>query len=339
MNKKVEEGSQKEPDKFADIRAIPFGEELPTFTTPKDDTLLTLSFNEKTKFSDPTPARKILEMAKEPPLGIRQLHQMGLTGKGVNVAIIDQPLALDHPEYRERILSYKSFCDPSQVSSMHGPAVMSLLAGKTIGTAPESSVIFAAVPSWEGDAEYAARALDWILEENNKLPIDKKIKFVSVSAAFGWRKFKSAEKWTKSVQKAQKDGVCVVECTKENRFVSPMWVDPKTNEFKYGYPNEPQSEAGHEPYDLVFAPNSIRTVAESYDNKQFGFTYWGMGGLSWAIPYVVGLLALSQQANPNLSAEELKQLLIKTAKENKNIIAPKAFIDEVIKSKTTEPQQ
>ena len=50
----------------------------------------------------------------------------------VNVAIIDQPLALDHPEYKGKIASYKIFTPENyemNVSSMHGPAVTSFLVG------------------------------------------------------------------------------------------------------------------------------------------------------------------------------------------------------------------
>ena len=44
---------------------------------------------------------------------------------------------------------------------MHGPAVASLLAGKTIGVAPDANIYYAAWPSWLEDSRYAADALDW----------------------------------------------------------------------------------------------------------------------------------------------------------------------------------
>lgn len=142
--------------------------------------------------------------------------------------------------------------------------------------------------------------------------------------------------WTQKVEEAQKDGVCIVECTLANRFVSAGYVDPKNHNFVYGYPNEPQSKRGTKPYDLVYAPNSIRTVAESYDNHEFSYAYWGVGGLSWAIPYVVGVLALGQQVNPTLDARQLKQLLIETAQQNAGVINPKTFIK---KAKETKSQK
>ena len=53
--------------------------------------------------SDPN---EIMTNGMNPGLGIRVLHQMDITGKGINVAIIDQPLYQDHPEYAGKITAY-----------------------------------------------------------------------------------------------------------------------------------------------------------------------------------------------------------------------------------------
>jgi subtilisin family serine protease len=74
------------------------------------------------------------------------LHTAGITGRGVAVAIIDQPMFQDHPEFAGRIVAYRDFGTESE-SSMHGPAVTSLLAGTNTGTAPEAKVYYASVPS------------------------------------------------------------------------------------------------------------------------------------------------------------------------------------------------
>lgn len=44
-----------------------------------------------------------MEAAKNLGLGIRQLHEQGLTDKGVKMAIIDQPLGM-HQEYADNII-------------------------------------------------------------------------------------------------------------------------------------------------------------------------------------------------------------------------------------------
>ena len=72
-----------------------------------------------------------------------------------------------------------------------------------------------------------------------------------------------------------------------------------------------------------------RTTVEQYDTGDYYFRYAGEGGASWAPPYVAGVLALGWQINPQLTAVEIKQLLIESAYENEygeRIIYPAAFI-------------
>ena len=83
-----------------------------------------------------------------PGLGIRALHEAGVTGQGITAAIIDQPVIPEHPEFKGKIVKYHYFGadNPPDTGSMHGPAVTSLLVGENIGTAPGAKVYFAAIP-------------------------------------------------------------------------------------------------------------------------------------------------------------------------------------------------
>lgn len=322
-------------NRFDDIRYLDFYKKGPkdTFQIPDIDTLITLSFNLSTKWDDDTLAKEVLEYGKIPPLGVKEIHKLGITGKGVNVAIIDQPLALNHPEYKDRIVKYKDFCpeEKKEQGSFHGPAVASLLAGKDIGSAPGVNVYYASVPQWLGDAKYEVAALNWILEINKSLKSEEKIKFVSVSAAVGDpnSRAKNHKLWLETVKKAKEEGVCVVDCTEGNRFISIGYIDYKSNTFHYGFPNNNMNKGQ---INEVHVPNSLRTIAESYNNITFSYSYEGKGGLSWGIPYAVGVLCLAQQVNNSLSAQELKNLLIDTASKNDCIIDPVGFI-QLVKEK------
>ena len=306
-------------------------EKEPTIKTPSLDILATLTFNENTKWTDEELPKKILEYGKIPPLGIEELHKNGLTGEGVNVAIIDQPLALNHPEYKNQIVSYKVFSPDGyqmSISSYHGPAVASMLAGKNLGTAPKVNVYYYAFPSWLADSLYAAQALEDIVKVNKTLDDKHKIKFVSVSASLsgnGSPFKKNFEAWDNAFELAKKDGICVVDCSQEHGFIGIGFVDFTDKSFKYGFPDNPYKK----PFKKVHVPNSLRTVAECYDNEHFSYRYDGKGGLSWGIPYATGVLCLGQQLNPNLSAEELKKILIETAQKNNNVISPKEYIEKV----------
>lgn len=300
----------------------------------KADIIPTLWFNEKTVWPSRMPEGinplNILEAAKNPGLGVRELHKQGITGKGVNVAIIDQPLYADHPEFAANIKMYKDF-DCKSESSMHGPAVASLLAGKSIGTAPDAGIYYAATPTWLADAEYEARALDWIVEENGKLPAGEKIRVVSISGAPsgpGSPFTKNNDLWDKAVARAEKEGILVLDCTQDHGIIASCFYNggdvEKPSSYKPGYPRQPTAIANH-----IHVPTSPRTTAEEYTKGDFSYQYTGQGGLSWAIPYCAGTLAMGWQVNPGLSSEQIVDLLFKSAYKSDGsslIIDPSAFI-------------
>ena len=107
------------------------------------DDIVTYTFNQDTVLvgSEDLQAQ-IMERGKNPGLGIRALHERGVTGKDVNVAIIDQNLLLNHPEFAGKIAAYyDTGCGTEENSgSMHAPAVTSILVGDSIGVAPDARV-------------------------------------------------------------------------------------------------------------------------------------------------------------------------------------------------------
>ncbi len=71
--------------------------------------------------------QRIMELGKNPGLGIRSLHNKGITGRGVGIAIIDQPLLVEHQEYADRLRLYEEIHIQSGMGpQMHGPAVASI---------------------------------------------------------------------------------------------------------------------------------------------------------------------------------------------------------------------
>ena len=294
-------------------------------------------FNEETDFKGfEKVADEIMEEGKNPGLGVRTLHQKGITGEGVNVAIIDQPLKLNHPEYKGKIVEYKDLCEgEGGESSMHGPAVTSILVGETIGVAPEANVYYVSAPSWTRDAAYQAEALKCIIEWNKALPMEQKIHVVSVSAApsgQGSPFNKNNNQWDEAVQLANEEGILVLDCTNTYGKIAPCYYDEKDREDGSQYIIGFSKSDGNLYFDksMVFAPVSYRTTAETYEKGSYSYQYMGTGGLSWAIPYAAGTLALGWQVNPELTGEEAMKLLSETAtinQEGYRIINPLAFVE------------
>ena len=300
----------------------------------------TLRFNQKTVWPKRAGsfADKLLKIAMNPGLGVRQLHQQGITGKGVNVAIIDQPTYLVHPEFAGKIVAYYDTGCETDESSMHGPAVASLLVGTNCGTAPDARVYYAAAPSWKADSAYYAMGLNWIIEQNKNLPPSKKIRVVSVSASPNQSSWANHRMWDKACARAEADGIMVLDCTESHRgFISRCWYDARDpdNIRKCNPGTPPNKDFEFNPDEIsILVPSSPRTTAEDGDVP--GYQYCGIGGLSWAIPYCAGVLAMGWQVNPELSPEQMRELLFKSAFTKKNgakFIYPKRFIQHVKRAK------
>lgn len=299
----------------------------------------TFWFNEKTIWPDKykSYSNYLLSAGKNPGLEIRNLHKQGITGKGVVVAIIDQNICLDHPEYTGKIKEYRDVgCNqPSKSSSMHGPAVASLLVGDSIGTAPDAKIYFVAAPSWTRDAKYQADALNWIIDKNSTLPEGEKIRAVSISAApsgHGTLFTKNNSLWDSAYSRAIRTGLIVLDCTESNGITSPCYNDlnnpDSISKCLPGYPGKAYSaDSTH-----ICVPISHRTLAEEYYQGKYSYQYMGRGGLSWAEPYLVGVLALGWQLRPDISGQEMIRLLHSTSYFKGNgvkIIQPKVFVDSV----------
>jgi hypothetical protein len=304
----------------------------------------TLTFNQKTVWpkSEKLPPgcdpQKLLNEAMNPGLGVRELHEQGITGAGINVAIIDQPMYLDHPEFAGKIAAYFDVGCGTQ-SSMHGPAVASLLVGTNCGTAPDAKVYYAAAPSWTKDTAFQAKALDWIIEQNKNLSASKKIRVVSVSAApsgSGSPFDKNNEMWDRACERAEAAGILVLDCTSHRGFIGACWYDARDPENVAKCTPGFRGRGGWRRPEYVLVPTSPRTTAEEYDKGECSYQYCGRGGLSWAIPYCAGVLAMGWQVNPGIRPEQMKELLFKSAlslKSGEKIIYPKRFIQYVKRTK------
>ncbi len=220
--------------------------------------------------------------------------------------------------------------------STGGPAVTSLLVGNQIGTAPDASVYYVDVPSWLGDAQYYADALDWIINENKKLPEEDKIRVVSVSAAPSgiWSEFtKNNEAWDAAFTRAMEAGILVLDCTFEHGITLACTY----------VLNDPDNAAGcipnwnpppKSPKERINIPTSRTTATEEENNGRiiFSYQFTGYGGISWTTPYLAGVLAMGWQLNPDLTNSQILNLLFDSAfitESDEKIIDPTAFVEEV----------
>ena len=104
---------------------------------------------------------KLLQNGKYKDYGTPELARDGITGKGVKVAIIDQPLNIyEYTEIAAKIKQenyFPIFSDlrflANERSSMHGIAVASILCGQELGIAPDIDLYYFAADNLNRNAE------------------------------------------------------------------------------------------------------------------------------------------------------------------------------------------
>ncbi len=297
--------------------------------------LMYADFDSKTQWpaSDKMPAdfdwQKIMEINKDPGLGIRALHDQGITGKGVSIAIIDQILLVDHVEYKDRIRLYEEAEDITKdwlESQMHGPAVASIAVGQTVGVAPEADLYYIASGYCGGatsieyfDFSCKAKSVRRVVEINKSLSADRRIRVLSMS--IGWDpRNKGYDEITAAVNEAKAAGIFVISSSLSKTYGlhfhglgRESLVNP--NEFqsygpglwwqKYFY------EKGLSTKTLL-VPMDSRTTASPTGTKDYVF--YREGGWSWSIPYLAGMYALAAQVKPAITPEEFWKIALETGR-------------------------
>ena len=301
--------------------------------------LLYATFDSKTqwpssnKIPDGFDWQDMMEIGKDPGLGLRSLHNDGITGKGVGIAIIDQTLLVDHIEYRDQLQLYEEInVLPDSEAAMHGAAVTSIAVGKTVGAAPEADLYYIATgfcgaETFE-DLDFAcwAKAVRRIVEINENLPADRKIRVLSLS--WGWNINSTGyEQISTAVKEAKGAGIFVISSSlghtdelyfqglgrqpldEPNRFESyrpGLWwekeyfVDP----LNYYFGNPPQP--------MLLVPMDSRTTASPTGIEDYAF--YRIGGWSWSIPYLAGTYALAVQVDPDITPEQFWETALETGR-------------------------
>ena len=277
---------------------------------------------------------KILELNRNPGLGIQDLHARGITGKGVSVALIDAPLLLDHDEYAARLRFYGEVNAWDVPAQFHGPLVTSILAGRTCGVAPEADIYFVGGHNFDKsetgnslipNALHYARAVDLLLEVNARLPAENRIRVISISAGWGPEN-PGFRAMNKAVQKASRAGIFVVSGNIAVEHRPGFWFwgldraarespDDATSFRPFPWKDLISQIGGRDNFDKFYTrrlegagspeflliPEGSKTIAQAGGPREYGF--YPPGGWSSVIPFIAGLYALACQVRPDVTPE------------------------------------
>jgi membrane protease YdiL (CAAX protease family) len=270
-------------------------------------------------------AARVLELGKNPGLGVRQLHAQGITGRGVGVAIIDTLLLVDHEEYATNLDWYEEIdAKPGDTARMHAAAVASIAVGRTIGVAPGARLFFIGVG--DNPMPYIrtfsafARGVRRVIELNQRLPEGQKIRVLSMST--GWRPgYPGAEELDNAVEEAKAAGIFVISTIIERTYGfkfdglgRPELADPDRSEvYEPGLSWAEQFYRGRwHMQERLLVPKDSRTTASHIGNREYVF--YRAGGLSWSIPYIAGVYALAAQVDPGITPHNFWNLAMRTGR-------------------------
>ncbi len=273
---------------------------------------------------------KEIEIAKDPGLNIKYLHELGFTGKGVGVAVIDHPLILDYrnvKEYGDRIVHYEGGVNGN---SVHGPAVASMLVGKECGVAPECDIYyFTRDPEVhpideEGNytRELEAEQIRRVIEFNKTLPDDKKIRAISLTV--GWKKTKNTEDIEKACEEAKQNGIFILTTSAYRHYdLNPISArceldkdrnDPTNYELSTYLSSDKNlvSDKENKFKNGIMVPVDCRVYANSLGNNGFAYDKNGAGGMSWSVPFITGIYAMVCQIKPDITPENFVRIMNET---------------------------
>lgn len=265
----------------------------------------------------------LLAWGMDPGLNVDILHAHGFTGKGAVIAYVDQCVQ-PHEQYDGENIH---IANQEDSNSMHGPAVLSLLAGRDIGVAPEAEVYYHGfVPSMEASQLSEAEALYQIIEQNENLPEGEKITMVGFSDNIDPSENYEQE-FRDAAAACEEAGIMVWFCGEYNpatflpysdkndnrNLVIDQWMDPRFAD------------------EDVFIPTGGRTTAATMGGASY--IYWSTGGLSWAMPYALGLYAIAIEIDPTLTQDELRTLLKESAYDVRGmrLVNPVGFVSAVLR--------
>lgn len=297
--------------------------------------LLHADFDSVTRWPDRLPdgfdPEQVLDLGRDPGLGVRQLHARGITGAGIGIGIVDLPLLVDHAEYVDRIRSYEEIQVPvGSRAEMHGPAVASIAVGKSVGVAPGADLYFIASspgtiePGGKFDYDFRplARSIERLLDMNAMLPVNRRIRVISISVG-----------WTPD-QKGYREAMTAVErAARENVFVISAGVEHTHGLAFNGLGREPLADPNEfhsygpgswwaavfwdnptkfSPGRRLHVPMDSRAMASPTGVDDYFFC--SSGGWSWAVPWLAGLYALACQVDPDITPDRFWHEAIQTGR-------------------------
>ncbi|GFE69525.1 S8 family serine peptidase [Chroococcus sp. FPU101] len=279
--------------------------------------------------------------------GVALAHEKGIKGKGILVGVLDSGIDADHQEFCDRLINFRYISinpNPARRTTRdirgfdpegHGTHVCGIIAGQTIGIAPDVELYVASVIESETTSTSFARVingLEWLLTEFSKDENKNKPAILNMSICF------SLDKATDEIRTDQdfEDLLEKIRNGLQNLLskanILPIVAIGNKEEGNCTYPGAFKEILGVGAVDFegkvasfsssgvikgegVTKPDLVGygvDISSSVERNQLGKSvYKSYSGTSMAAPYVAGIAALYRCQHPSLKVDEIKQMILK----------------------------
>ena len=240
---------------------------------------------------------------------IKNLHEQGINGSGVNIAVIDFAFEIIPDELKECIV-YHQNCKYDYEVHFHGTTVATQIAGKNLGVTPKANIYFYGTRQKRDNIiidDYDALC---DIYEKNKCGAN--IKIVNISAS----RQRENEKFASIVNKLLEQGCYVIDSPLFSEHFTCINKNPNTGKLYYSDWQEATMEDGkyNDKIAIITGGKMTPLVTTEHD-----YLYCGQATYSWAVPKLSGFFALALQIKPNLTYDEFVELAIDTTIEKDGI--------------------
>ena len=274
--------------------------------------------------------------------GIDLAHQVGITGGGTRICVLDTGVDADHSELRHKVIDFRYVPLNAEADAVrdcrgfdvdgHGTHVCDVAAGRVLGVAPDAELLVAAVLESETlktSLERVVIALNWMLAQFKETENLNKPMIVNMSLGFTQESIDRVD-FNNVVR-----GFQLMLHTLTNVYnVLPVVAAGNDGASKLRVPAlfDDTLSVGAVDFDLQVAPfsGSGRSsftnenepdlvgygveILGAFERNRYGRSlYRRMSGTSMATPYVAGIAALYASQNPRLQGNALWQQLVSTA--------------------------
>lgn len=241
---------------------------------------------------------------------VQRLHDLGIDGSGINVAVIDFTFETVPNELKESLVSFKN-CNENAEVHFHGTITSSQICGKNLGIVPKSKLWFYGTGQGMNNiVKDDLIALNDIYEQNKK---GANIKIINISSSVQ----RENPEFEEIYEKLLHQGCYIIDSPVFGKDFTSINQDSNTGELYYSDWQLLSMDNSELMSKIAIPTGGKMTPLITTEND---YLYCGQATYSWSIPILAGYFALALQVNPNLTYDEFVELAHRTKKNKDGVM-------------------